>query len=116
MGDIASAPDLKKRDEVDPADALKGAVNVLQLPVQADQATAEPKGGKGTYAIKNTRGAIQEPEAQLVYIHTSEGELALTWKVETDIWTNWLLSYVDAHDPEKVHAVVDYSAAATYEV
>jgi extracellular elastinolytic metalloproteinase len=107
---------LEKRDEVDPAEALKGAVNVLQLPLQADQATSQPKEGKETFAIKNTKGAVQEPEARLVYIQTAEEELKLTWRVETDIWTKWLLSYVDATSPETVHVVVDYSADATYEV
>ena len=84
--------------------------------MQADQATSEPKEGKETYAIKNTQGANQEPEARLVYVQTEEGKLALTWRVETDLWTQWLLSYVDAKSPETVHVVVDYSAEATYEV
>jgi extracellular elastinolytic metalloproteinase len=91
-------------------------VNTLQLPVQADQATSEPKEGKETFAIKNTQGAVSEPEAKLVYIQKEDGSLALTWRVETDIWKQWLLSYVDANSPETVHIVVDYRADATYEV
>lgn len=89
---------------------------MLQLPVAAGQATSQPKEGKETFTIKNTSGAVKEPEARLVYLQTAEGSLALTWRVETDILSNWLLTYVDAKSGEQVHAVVDYSADATYEV
>ena len=106
---------------MDPARALRGAVNVLQLPIDSDQATSEPKSGKETFAIKNTSGAAKEPEARLVYLQKADGSLVLTWRVETDILSNWLLSYVDAKSAEQVHGVVDYSADAdtkhaTYEV
>lgn len=96
--------------------ALKSAVDVLALPVSAQSATAEPKDTTETYAIKKTTGTVSEPEARLVYLVDDEGKLALTWRVETDIMSNWLLSYVDAKDGSKVHAVVDYSADATYNV
>jgi len=59
---------------------------------------------------------VKEPEARLVYLQTAEGKLVLTWRVETDILSNWLLTYVDATSGEQVHVVVDYSADATYEV
>lgn len=91
-------------------------MNALQLPVSADNASSEPKDKPDTFAIKGTSGSVNEPEARLVYLQTAEGKLALTWRVETDILSNWLLSYVDAKSGQQVHAVVDYSADATYEV
>ncbi|KAF2263033.1 fungalysin metallopeptidase [Lojkania enalia] len=111
-GDV---PSLVRRDQVDPAEALKGAVNTLALPVEAEKASAEPKEEKETFAIKDTTGTVNEPEARLVYLQ-QDGKLTLTWRVETDILSNWLLNYVDATTGDKVVAVVDYSADATYEV
>jgi extracellular elastinolytic metalloproteinase len=107
---------LSKRDGEEPTKALKSAVDVLGLPVSAESATAEPKEAKDTFSIKKTSGCVSDPEARLVYIVNEEGKLSLTWRVETDIMSNWLLSYVDADDNSKVHAVVDYSADATYNV
>ncbi|KAF2737745.1 extracellular metallo proteinase mep [Polyplosphaeria fusca] len=107
---------LRKRENVDAVTALKGAVNALQLPVKAEQASAEAKDGNEVYAIKKTSGAAKEPEARLVYLQTPGGDLTLTWRIETDILSNWLLTYMDAATGEEIHAVVDYSADATYEV
>ena len=115
-GEIPSSLRLAKRDAVDSADALRGAVEVLQLPVSAKNARSEPKDAPQTFALKDTSGAEKEPEARLVYLQTAEGKLVLTWRVETDILSNWLLTYVDATSGEQVHVVVDYSADATYEV
>jgi extracellular elastinolytic metalloproteinase len=84
--------------------------------MSAGSATSEPKEAKDTFAIKKTSGAVSEPEARLVYVQTAEGKLALTWRVETDVLDNWLLTYVDAVDGNQVHAVVDYSADASYRV
>lgn len=102
---------MSKRDGAAPANALKSAVNVLGLPISFASAIAAE-----TYAIKKTTGCVSEPEARLVYLVDEEGKLALTWRIETDVMSNWLLTYVDAEDGEKVHAVVDYSADATYNV
>ncbi|KAF2875784.1 extracellular metallo proteinase MEP [Massariosphaeria phaeospora] len=107
---------LTKRATVDPAAALKSAVTVLQLPVQADQATAEPKEEYKTFVIKQTTGTVKEPMARLVYVQTSERNLALAWRVETDISSNWLVTYVDAQVEEQIHGVVDYAADVTYKV
>ncbi|KAH8689236.1 Fungalysin metallopeptidase-domain-containing protein [Phaeosphaeriaceae sp. PMI808] len=108
-------PALRKRDIVAPVDALKTAVNNLELPISADKATAEPKGHE-SFKLKQTSGTVSEPEARLVYVRTAADGLALAWRVETDIDTNWLLTYIDAENGEKIHHVVDYAAAATYEV
>lgn len=75
-----------------------------------------PKEGTETFAIKQTSGTVNEPEARLVYVQDAAGDLKLSWRVETDIMSNWLLTYVDATDGSQVHAVVDYSADATYQV
>ena len=100
--------------QVNPAKALQGAVGELGLPITADQASAEKK-ETNVYAIKNTSGAVKEPEARLVYFVKTDGSLELTWRVETDILSNWLLSYVSAGS-NNVLNVVDWSADATYEV
>lgn len=115
-GDIPAAPSKSRRDAMEPADALKAAINVLSLPIAADSAKSEAKDGKDVFAIKDTSGTVSEPEARLVYVQTSEGKLALAWRIETDILSNWLLTYVDAKDGKQIHGVVDYSADATYKV
>ncbi|OAL57494.1 extracellular metallo proteinase MEP [Pyrenochaeta sp. DS3sAY3a] len=115
-GKIPAPPSLSKRDAVEPVAALKTAVNILQLPVAASSATAVPKDEPDTFAIKQTSGTVSEPEARLVYVQSADGSLKLTWRIETDILSNWLLTYVDAENGNQVHAVVDYSADASYQV
>jgi extracellular elastinolytic metalloproteinase len=99
---------------IDPVEALKGAASVLQLPVEAEDATAEPTDVEDSYVLRGTTGAQKDPKAQLMYIQ-QDGQLKLTFRVETDILSNWLLSYVDA-DTKDIHAVVDWSADASYQV
>lgn len=112
-GDIPTESPLKKRDFSDPSQALTGATKILQLPVTGES-SAEAIDGTETYVLKGTSGAMKDPEARLVYFVKPDGTLALTWRVETDILDNWLLSYVDANTNEEVHGVVDYVAEATY--
>ena len=107
-------PSLRKRDTVEPTEALKTAVQTLQLPMSADKAEAEET-EMNVYTIKDTTGTVSEPEARLVYVQKGDS-LALSWRVETDVDVNWLLTYVDAEDSGKIHHVVDYGADATYEV
>ncbi|CBX91299.1 hypothetical protein IAQ61_010661 [Plenodomus lingam] len=114
-GKLPAAPTLK-RDTEAAANALRSAVNVLSLPMSAESATAVPKEGSDAFTITQTSGAVKEPEARLVYVQDASGNLKLAWRVETDIQSNWLLTYVDAEDGSQVHAVVDYAAEATYEV
>ncbi|KAF9880551.1 extracellular elastinolytic metalloproteinase [Colletotrichum karsti] len=116
-GEIPEASPLNKREFKDPVSALNGAKDVLQLPVESADASAEAKEGKEIYAIKGTSGAVADPEAKLVYLVKGDGKLALTWRVETDIVDNWLLTYVDAETSGEVHGVVDYvSDLANYRV
>lgn len=115
-GTIPELSTLRKRDVIEPVEALQTASNVLQLPVEADSASAEPVEGEESYVIKGTSGALKDPKAQLMYLQTPEGQLILTWRVETDISSNWLLTYVDANSKEEVHGVVDWAADASYSV
>lgn len=114
---MPALPELSKRNNVDPAEALQSAVGTLQLPLSAENAKATRKAGaEETFAITGISGTVSEPEARLVYVQDAEGKLTLTWRLETDIMSNWLLTYVDAKDGSKVQAVVDYSADESYEV
>ncbi|KAI8932460.1 hypothetical protein NX059_010645 [Plenodomus lindquistii] len=114
-GKLPAAPTLK-RDTEAAANALRSAISVLSLPMSAESATAVPKDGSDDFIIKDSTGAMKDPEARLVYVQDASGSLKLAWRVETDILSNWLLTYVDAEDGSQVHAVVDYGADATYEV
>ncbi|KAL6408847.1 prepro-neutral protease [Ilyonectria robusta] len=106
-----------KRDVSDPVDALKGAVDVLALPVDTADATAKPKDDSEHYTFTGTDGTVSAPEAKLVYLVKPDSSLVLTWRVETDVMDNWLLTYIDASTNEKVFGVVDYVAdLATYQV
>lgn len=89
---------------------------MLELSIKADDVSAEATEGKETFTLKGTSGAVKDPEAKLVYLVKADGSLALTWRVETDIMSNWLLTYVDAATNKDIHGVVDYSADATYQV
>lgn len=115
-GEIPDASQLTKREVAEPVAALKGATDILQLPIDADAATAESVDSDKAYVLKGTSGAVKDPEARLVYFQTASDGLKLTWRVETDILSNWLLTYVDATTNDQVHAVVDYSADASYQV
>lgn len=114
-GEIPAESPLQKRAFSDPTKALAGAAKVLDLPVTGE-ATAEALDRIETYSLKGTSGAQEDPEARLVYYIKSDGTLALTWRVETDVLDDWLLSYVDASSNEEIHGVVNYVAEATYEV
>lgn len=114
-GSIPANP-LTKRDFSNPVDALKTANGQLELAIKSDDASAEATEGKETFTLKGTSGAVKDPEAKLVYLVKADGTLALTWRVETDIMSNWLLTYVDAATNQEIHGVVDYSADATYQV
>lgn len=96
--------------------ALKGASNVLSLPISAVAATAKPEEATEHYVIEGTSGAQQDPKARLVYFQTPEQTLSLTWRIETDLNDNWLLSYVDAAGASQVFGVVDYVSDASYTV
>lgn len=112
-GELPADSPLSKRGFVDPTSALTGATSILSLPVTG-QASAEAIEGTEAYVLKGTSGAQKDPEARLMYYVKQDGSLALTWRVETDILDNWLLTYVDAATNDAVHGVVDYVAEASY--
>lgn len=112
-GEIPSA--LRKRQSVAPVQALEGVNNALDLSISTNTASAQPA-GPNTYTIQGTSGAVQDPKAKLVYFQTTDNALSLAWRVETDIYSNWLLSYSDASNTQNILGVVDYSADATYQV
>ncbi|CAG8954703.1 hypothetical protein HYFRA_00004626 [Hymenoscyphus fraxineus] len=114
-GALPTENPLVKRDQVDPVTALQAACSTLQIPVVADAAQAVPEEETEHYVITGSSGALSDPKAKLIYVQDGES-LALSWRLETDIGDNWLLSFVDAKAPEKVFHVVDYVAEATYNV
>ena len=116
-GGIPAANPLSRRDINHPVEALRGAVDVLQLPIRTDSVSAVAKEGIESYSLEGTSGAAKTPQAKLVYLVKGDGSLALSWRIETDVVDNWLLSYMDATASGEVHAVVDWvSDLATYKV
>ena len=108
-----------KRDQVDPVVALKGAADTLGLPINTESANAVSDGeSKGTehYVIEGTSGAESNPKARLMYIQNADKKLLLTWRVETDLYDDWILSYVDASGGKTVYNVVNYVSDAGYQV
>lgn len=89
---------------------MGAASSILQLDVVSDDASVESTDRIETYTITGTSGALSDPEARLVYFIKDDGTLALTWRVETDVGNNWLLSYVNAETTSEVYGVVDYVA------
>lgn len=106
---------LQKRSFVDPVKALTGAMTTLGLPMSG-KPVAEALNGPGEFVIKGTSGAVSDPTARLNYLVKSDGKLALTWKVETNLRTNWLHSYMDATDGGELYGLVDWVWSATYQV
>lgn len=115
-GEVPAENPLVARGQVDAVAALKGASNVLGLEISADAATAKAEEALEHYTIEGTTGAQQAPKARLVYFQKEDKSLSLSWRVETDLKDNWLLSYVDATGASEVYGVVNYVSDATYQV
>jgi len=115
-GPVPAENPLRRRDQVNPVAALKAADSVLNLGISVDGAEAVPETTAEHYTIKKSSGALSDPKARLVYFKTPENTLTLSWRLETDIGDNWLLTYVDAKTPQRVSGVVDYVSDATYQV
>lgn len=118
MGKLPPVNPLLKRAFSEPLDALKVAVNTLGLSIDIPgNSKTEPLEAHETYTFGGTSGAVSNPKARLVYVARSDATLALSWRVETDVRENWLLSYVDATNGKNIHGVVDYvQDAASYKV
>ncbi|PYI01935.1 extracellular elastinolytic metallo proteinase [Aspergillus sclerotiicarbonarius CBS 121057] len=98
-----------------PVAALRGATDDLRLPVAIKNVSAQATNEQNSYIFRGTSGAVSDPMAKLVYFVKSDGSLALAWRIETDVYDHWLLTYIDA-DTSEVHGVVDYVAEATYQL
>ncbi len=102
-------------DDSDPLRALRDVNDALGLSIATEDASVQAE-GQEEYTITGTSGSVQDPNAKLVYFRTADDRLVLSWRVETDIYTNWLLSYANAADSKEILGVVDYSNDATYKV
>ncbi|KAG9256725.1 Fungalysin metallopeptidase-domain-containing protein [Emericellopsis atlantica] len=120
-GKLPSDSPLKKRDYSNPVDALRGAIKALGLPLKADNAIIEQSliGSEHPeqYIISGAEGDVGKLETRLLWVSNgNDKDLQLSWRVETELEDNWLLTYVDAADTSRVVGVVDYDSDATYEV
>ncbi|KAL2068533.1 hypothetical protein VTL71DRAFT_14870 [Oculimacula yallundae] len=115
-GTIPAESPLVKRDQINPVAALTSVTSNLALPIEASAAVAKPEEAKEHYVIEGSTGTLSEPKAKLVYFQNADSTLTLSWRVETDIKDNWLLSYVDAVTGSNVLGVVDYVSDASYTV
>ncbi|KAJ8121691.1 hypothetical protein ONZ43_g1922 [Nemania bipapillata] len=115
-GNVPKVNPLQKRAFSSPIKALSGAMATLGLPISINTIIAEPLEDLETYILKGTSGAVSDPTARLNYLIKSDGELALTWKVETNLHTHWLHSYMDAQEGGGIYGVIDWVWSATYKV
>lgn len=115
-GEISEVSPLEKPEYAHPVSALKTAAKKLGIELSTDDVVTEGKDGVESYTFKNTNGALTDPTADLVYLILPNNTLSLVWKIETDMDSNWYLTYVDAKSGEVVQAVMDYVADAKYEV
>lgn len=109
-GAVPETSPLTKRDFKDSLTALDGASSILQLGVTSSDASVEATDRIETYTIKGTSGTVSDPEARLVYFVKDDGSLQLSWRVETDVDSDWVLSYVNAETSSEVYGVVNYVA------
>lgn len=105
-GKVPQVNPLHKREFSAPTTALQRASDKLSLGIDAKNAAVEQVSASH-YRFTNARGIQRQPEAKLVYFRKPNGELALSWRLETDVNTNWLLTYMDATS-DQVHGLVDY--------
>ncbi|KAF2969458.1 hypothetical protein GQX73_g4154 [Xylaria multiplex] len=115
-GELPKDNPLQKRTFSSPISALSGAMEALGLPMSADAITVEPLEDLESFVLKGTSGAVSDPTARLNYLVKSDGKLALTWKVETNLRTSWLHSYMDAIDGSELYGLIDWVWSATYKV
>jgi extracellular elastinolytic metalloproteinase len=116
MEPIHEAKALLKRGLSDPVSALISTSSTLGLGITGNEISTERATGEDeAYVFKGTSGALGDPQAKLAFFAKPDGALALTWRVETNVETNWLLTYVDTASDE-IHGIVDYVSAADFQV
>jgi extracellular elastinolytic metalloproteinase len=95
--------------------AIQGVMKSLGLPLSGEP-IAEPLEELESFVLKGISGVVSEPIARLTYLAKPEGDLALSWKVETNLGRSWLHSYVDAFTSSEVYGTVDWVSDASYKV
>lgn len=89
-------------------------MKLLDLPItDVATAVAEKQDGE-SYTIRHAEGCVTDPTVKLVHVGRDDS-LVLAWRIETDIGSNWLISYVDAVSGRKITGVVEYKNNASYE-
>ncbi|KAI0518146.1 fungalysin metallopeptidase [Xylaria bambusicola] len=115
-GELPKENPIHKREFTSPIAALEGAMKVLGLPMTKNKITIEALDDLESFVLKGTSGAVSDPTARLTYLVKPDGKLALTWKVETNLRTSWLHSYMDASNGSEIHGLIDWVWSATYKV
>lgn len=112
---VTSTLRFARRDDakIAPLDAFRAAVKILQLPIKG-AAGASITQTDDVFVVSGIEGVLEDPVVKLAYIQR-DGQLTLTWRVETDIGSNLLSTYVDAISGTEVSGVYDNTYAATYE-
>jgi extracellular elastinolytic metalloproteinase len=113
-GEIPSPIPANVKKPADPLPALRDINEVIGLSLSTDKASVEAQDDE--FVIKGVTGVERDPKAKLVYFQTPEKKLALAWRVETDVSSNWLVSYTMADKTKEILAVADYVAQATFQV
>ncbi|KAI9150276.1 Extracellular metalloproteinase 1 [Paramyrothecium foliicola] len=116
-GEVPDKASSQKRAVLNPQRALETASQVLNLSISGG--SIKDAGSDGEYyTFRGITGAVETPEARMVYVVKPDGELGLVWAVKTRSVDDYLVAYVDAtteSDPE-IFGVVDYINHAGYEV
>lgn len=99
---------------VAPLAAFEAAIRLLQLPITDVETAVAEKTHDDSYTIRHAKGCVTDPTAKLVHV-SEDGSLVLAWRIETDIGSNWLVSYVDAVSGSEITGVVEYKNNASYE-
>lgn len=77
-------------------------------------AVEKMNGADESYTIKHAEGCVTDPTAKLVYVG-KDASLVLAWRIETDIGSNWIVSYIDAVSGNEIIGVTENKYYASYE-
>ncbi|KFA50369.1 hypothetical protein S40293_10277, partial [Stachybotrys chartarum IBT 40293] len=116
-GETLAESSLTRTSVIDPTRALRNVIRLLEVPLDTSSAHAEAiAGSTERYAIRGTSGAESDPKVSLVYFKNEQDILSLSWKVETSIFLNWFVTYIDAVTGDDIYAVIDDLSELTMEV
>lgn len=101
---------------ITPLVAFESAVKLLDLPISdiAGAVAEKVEGPSETWDIKQVEGFMANPTAKLVYV-TRDSSTVLAWRIETDLGSSWIISYVDAASGNEITGVIEYTNTASYE-